>query len=125
MCDAVPALPHLILKTPAHPSGQESGTVHVRLTGFLGLLALASLASPVAHAADSSAMPLLSHSLHLDIDAGRWRERLAASMRPSLYRTGVAVALTEQLDFATGLHNPGNGLSPEQLQLVAGFVWRF
>jgi hypothetical protein len=46
-------------------------------------------------------------------------------MRPTLYRSGITIALTEKLDLATGIRNPGDTISPERLQFVTGLVWRF
>jgi hypothetical protein len=99
--------------------------VNMRVTVKLAAPLLCVLGTAALQAADLSPTPLLSRSMHLDLDAARLRDRLAASMRPPLYRSGITISLTEKLDLATGIRNPGDTASPERLQFVTGLLWRF
>jgi hypothetical protein len=99
--------------------------VNMRITVNAAALLFCVLGPPALQAADPVRTPLLSRPMHLDLDAARLRDRLAASMRPTLYRSGITIALTEKLDLATGIRNPGDTISPERLQFVTGLVWRF
>jgi hypothetical protein len=98
--------------------------VKLRITVKPAALLLCVLGTPALQAADPSPTPLLSRSMHVDLDAARLRDRLAASLRPTLYRSGITVALTEKLDLATGIRNPGDTASPERLQFITGLIWR-
>ena len=89
------------------------------------ILLLPLFAVPAIQAAELPRAPLLSHTVKLDFDAARWRDRFAASMRPATYRNGITIALTDQLDLATGILNPGAALAPERMQFVTGVIWRF
>lgn len=99
--------------------------VNTRMSVKTAAFLLGVLGVPALQAADLPRTPLLSRGMQLDFDAARLRSRLAASMRPAVYRSGFSIALTESLDLATGIRNPGAAISPDQMQVVTGLVWRF